>query len=403
MKKTEILCFWALVFMLLICLLPLNILGQEYYQKGHYGLYRSLYIDSFINGIDIKGLNDNHLQDFETISVGALWYTGKSYRFKNSKNEELIITLGVYPSIQEVEETVLDYMNSISAAFEKGPFEDISIGDNFWWYDITLYRNQIAEKKLSSVVFIRKNVLIVLHSPVSSKKIKYFSNMLDVAMNIDNDLINGSTYIKINDVLTPPAIQSVTLSKNKILEGEESLMTINASDPSGHIAHYLMTPGPSKDGRDPVNVYRIQANRDKFPEPFLGKHTIEVWIVNNDNFFSSKESVEVTILDSSAVVSEGTSAEALHAFTMTQNSPNPFNAGTAIGYELRQASALSLRIFDMLGREVSVLEQGERSGGAYTAFWDGRDSSGMPVSSGVYFYRLETGGQAETRRMTLAR
>ena len=222
-------------------------------------------------------------------------------------------------------------------------------------------------------------------------------------MNIDNDLINGSTYIKMNDVLTPPAIQSVTLSKNKILEGEESLMTINASDPSGHIAHYLMTPGPSKDGRDPVNVYRIQANRDKFPEPFLGKHTIEVWIVNNDNFFSSKESVEVTILDSSAVVSEGTSAEALHAFTMTQNSPNPFNAGTAIGYELRQASALSLRIFDMLGREVSVLEQGERSGGAYTAFWDGRDSSGMPVSSGVYFYRLETGGQAETRRMTLAR
>ncbi|MFC1509027.1 T9SS type A sorting domain-containing protein [Candidatus Omnitrophota bacterium] len=88
---------------------------------------------------------------------------------------------------------------------------------------------------------------------------------------------------------------------------------------------------------------------------------------------------------------------------MNQNSPNPFNAGTVIKYELRRAGTLSLRIFDMLGREISVLEQGERSRGNHTAFWNGRNSSGMPVSSGVYFYRLEAGRQAETRRMTLVR
>ncbi|MFC1574143.1 hypothetical protein ACFL30_03075 [Candidatus Latescibacterota bacterium] len=294
MKRLKILCNLSSLLILLPFLLPLKISGQEYYQKGHYGLYRSVYTDSLINGFNIKGLNDNHLQNFELKSVGALWYTGKSYRFKNSINEELFITIGVYPSIQEVEETVLDYMNSMSAAFKKGPFEDINIGDNYWWSDITLYQNQTSEKRISSIVFIRKNVLIVLHSPVSSKKIKYFTNMLEVALNIDNDLMNGATYIKLDDVLTPPVIHSVSLSKSKILEGEESLMTINASDPSGHIAHYLMTPGPKKDGRDPVNVYRIQANRDRFPDPFLGKHTIEVWVVNNDNFFSSKASVEVT-------------------------------------------------------------------------------------------------------------
>ena len=100
---------------------------------------------------------------------------------------------------------------------------------------------------------------------------------------------------------------------------------------------------------------------------------------------------------------EGTTAEAPKAFTLKQNAPNPFNPGTAIGYELTQPGQVSLRIYDLLGREVAVTVDGMKNAGHHEAFWNGRDSTGNPAASGVYLYRLETGGSAETRRMMLVR
>mgnify|MGYP000974098669 CR=1 FL=1 len=64
---------------------------------------------------------------------------------------------------------------------------------------------------------------------------------------------------------------------------------------------------------------------------------------------------------------------------------------------------VSLRVYDLLGREVAVLTEGERSAGRHEAVWDGRDASGRAVSSGVYLYRLEAGGQAGMGKMTLVR
>jgi len=105
----------------------------------------------------------------------------------------------------------------------------------------------------------------------------------------------------------------------------------------------------------------------------------------------------------SAVTEEGNSAETPHAFTLFQNAPNPFNPGTVIGYELIKSGHVSLRIYDLLGREVAVPVEGMKDSGHHRAAWNGTDSSGSPAASGVYLYRLETGGYAETRRMMLVR
>ena len=100
---------------------------------------------------------------------------------------------------------------------------------------------------------------------------------------------------------------------------------------------------------------------------------------------------------------EDTTAEPSQVFTLHRNAPNPFNPSTVIGYELYRPGWVTLRVYDLLGREVAALDEGEKSAGRHEAVWDGRNESGSRVPSGVYLYRLESGGQAETGKMTLLR
>jgi hypothetical protein len=84
------------------------------------------------------------------------------------------------------------------------------------------------------------------------------------------------------------------------------------------------------------------------------------------------------------------------------NSPNPFNPATLIQYELPSAGRVDLGVYDLSGRLVRVLVDGERlEAGKQTTPWNGRDDAGRAVASGVYFYRLEVGGEVLTRRMVL--
>ncbi|MBN1293570.1 MAG: T9SS type A sorting domain-containing protein [Candidatus Latescibacteria bacterium] len=108
-------------------------------------------------------------------------------------------------------------------------------------------------------------------------------------------------------------------------------------------------------------------------------------------------------LDLSAVTEEGNTAETPQAFTLYQNTPNPFNPGTAIRYELTQSQQISMRVYDLLGREVAVLDSGMKDTGYHEVYWNGRDANGISAASGVYLYRLKTGGYAETKRMMIVR
>ncbi len=83
-------------------------------------------------------------------------------------------------------------------------------------------------------------------------------------------------------------------------------------------------------------------------------------------------------------------------FTLQQNYPNPFNPVTTIAYTLPAAGRVSLQVFDLLGREVKILEQGQRPVGRYTAVWDGTDQMGRLQASGVYYYRLRIESGPET-------
>ena len=80
--------------------------------------------------------------------------------------------------------------------------------------------------------------------------------------------------------------------------------------------------------------------------------------------------------------------------------PNPFNPSTTISFDLDVRSSLSLKIFDMLGREVITLFQGTLDRGNHSFKWNGRNKDGKQVSSGVYFSQLQAGDLLRIRKVT---
>jgi hypothetical protein len=85
------------------------------------------------------------------------------------------------------------------------------------------------------------------------------------------------------------------------------------------------------------------------------------------------------------------------------NYPNPFHAQTTLSYALPEAQTVRLTVYDLLGREVAVLVDGEQPAGRHRLTWDGRSRSGAPVASGVYFTRLEAGGEQLTQKLVIVR
>ena len=85
------------------------------------------------------------------------------------------------------------------------------------------------------------------------------------------------------------------------------------------------------------------------------------------------------------------------------NYPNPFNAETTISFDLLDRTRASIEIYDVLGQHVRSFDMGELPSGSHSIRWDGRSSSGEPVATGLFLYRLVTGDQRITRRLLLIR
>jgi hypothetical protein len=88
-------------------------------------------------------------------------------------------------------------------------------------------------------------------------------------------------------------------------------------------------------------------------------------------------------------------------YALLQNSPNPFNPETVISYETAGRSAVHIRVFDISGRLVATLVDGELEAGRHTATWNGRTSTGAPASSGTYFVLMDAGTHRDKRAIVL--
>ena len=117
--------------------------------------------------------------------------------------------------------------------------------------------------------------------------------------------------------------------------------------------------------------------------------------VDDDGFLwicSSKSKV----FTNSPIVDVSDDIVSVESFDLSQNYPNPFNPVTQIEFNITNKSHVSLKVYDLLGREVAVLVNGTRNKGKHTVSFDATS-----LSSGIYIYRLNTGSITVSKKMTL--
>ena len=90
-------------------------------------------------------------------------------------------------------------------------------------------------------------------------------------------------------------------------------------------------------------------------------------------------------------------------FSLSQNYPNPFNPTTTITYQIPQTEFVSLKVYDILGREVATLVNEEKPAGIYEFQFSSHSGEGRNLTSGIYFYQLKTDNYVETKKMILLR
>jgi len=120
-----------------------------------------------------------------------------------------------------------------------------------------------------------------------------------------------------------------------------------------------------------------------------------------DNATSMRDIKSVIASYSSTLTSVPDPGGASHlpaSYTLHQNYPNPFNPSTTISYDIPARAFVSLKVYDLLGREVAVVVNEQKEANTYTLRWD---ASRLP--SGVYFYQLRAGGYWETKKLLVLR
>ncbi len=130
-----------------------------------------------------------------------------------------------------------------------------------------------------------------------------------------------------------------------------------------------------------------------------GNHQADLVLVSNAQ--SSPDTV--ILMGSSEIVGIDDGAGRPLTYRLSQNAPNPFNPTTEIAYEIPNAGLVQLKVYNALGQEVATLVNEHKAPGRYTARFSTENAKGSALSSGVYFYRLQSGTFVQTRKMTLVK
>ena len=134
----------------------------------------------------------------------------------------------------------------------------------------------------------------------------------------------------------------------------------------------------------------------------LDQNSVYYWRASSKTSggISSSYSAPTSFNTGSATAVEG-EEELPTQFELSQNYPNPFNPTTVISFQLSAGSFVTLKVYDMLGREIKTLANSQMNAGKYNLNWNGEDNYGSKVASGAYIYRITAGSFISTRKMVL--
>ena len=306
---------------------------------------------------------------------------------KNLKNWN--IEYHIFTSIEDAELAMVElldmsnlYMyNIIDSTLSQG-----QLGDNCW--------HQLS---VGAIRFIKNNVLVTITPKISDSSIDN-TDAESIARKIESTIAESEKVDKAT-LIPAPEIQSVEILSDLPRNWEDTAeVLVNASDPNSRQLHF----------REYATGFAIVSETGQLTVSFnkntdltddTSKAKVKIWIWNED-FLTSSVLAEIPF-STSSVINNHELLTIPETFTLEQNYPNPFNASTVIRYGLPEPALVSLKIYNIAGREIITLTKDNQSAGVHQYTWNGKNSKGVPVSSGVYYYRLETDSGIRAKRMML--
>ena len=193
----------------------------------------------------------------------------------------------------------------------------------------------------------------------------------------------------LNRWMIPPTL---SLSTHSFIWRSDSVDFFSAK------GHHQAVPPP-----DSI-IYSWRYKRN-VPKPGKENVRINLWL-NNRRPPSDNKDVEVVITkfeyDTRTSVNEPNRTPIL-SYSLLQNYPNPFNPSTTIHFEIPKPSHVTIKIYDVFGREVSTLVDRKFSAGIFTEIWDGNDNEHSSTASGMYLMRMQVNEFVSVKKLILVR
>ena len=277
-----------------------------------------------------------------------------------------------------------------------GSYRDIRRGDQTFSGTVT---HQVAYQpqsgRITLVWDLPEHISGVLHSPSSSVIHKEMRGRDSLRVSLTSAIPELTMTLTYTALPQPNLTVMAPNGGETWIVGQEADIAWNSELVDGPVRLYV-----SRDNGDSFDFIAETENSGSF-----------TWMVQEP----VSDRCHVRITDSSEVVVDESDATfaiqykaAVHdgaglpqKFALLPNYPNPFNPETTIAYQLPESAEVRLAIFNTRGALVRTLVNTTQAAGTYTVRWNGRNDSGAPAPSGVYFYRMTAGEFSALERMVL--
>ena len=231
---------------------------------------------------------------------------------------------------------------------------------------------------------------------LGKKSLKSYFNSYDYGKSTSAIAISDSTYETFNFSIKPVPRLTKSLTKSFFGYGH-SIYQIRKENKNFLLPGYFNNIGRTSD-----SLISIKMDEPKITTEYV--NYFDHWYLVYSAWEDSCEDGTVQLFGSSGLYTIGgiENETSPQDFTLYQNYPNPFNPETVISFQLSVRSNVSLKIFDVLGREVATLVNEEKPAGEYQVLFNNqRITNHQLLSSGVLFYQLKVGNRLQTKSMLL--
>lgn len=278
-KKYIILLTGMLTFLLISVIFCFGSSAQqvgEKIEKGHYSIQRTDTPDFLVIGVNLNTLSKTHFSSMAKVSESLIGPFGRTRTLFDKKSRKQIkLSVAVFGSVKDAEDTILELLNSISVVMKPGSASGKVIGTHSWYLK--------SPNSSGTVVFIYKNSVFQLFSP------DY--NLAEISANsIVDDLGKGVNGIRLGRKVKLPNINDIVVSE-KPIKNKETTLTVKASDPSGQNLLFIVSAsnGQIQDTDKPDKRVFIPSES--------GENELKIYAINEENVVSRIFVKKLTVLN----------------------------------------------------------------------------------------------------------